>query len=47
MLSTKNLVEALQAETKNIQEVSWLISSNIKIHAELVKAKKALEKKTD
>lgn len=47
MLSIKDLVEALQAEIKGIQRVSQLISSNIKIHAELVKAKKALEKKTE
>ena len=47
MLSTKNLVEALQAETKGIQGVSRLISGDIKIYAESIEAKKALEKKTE
>lgn len=46
MLSTKDLVEALQAKTKGIQEVSRLISGNIKIYAKLIKVKKILEKKT-
>ena len=46
MLSTKDLVEALQAETQDIWEVSRLISGDIKIHVESLEAKKALQKQT-
>lgn len=41
MLSTKNLVKALQAKAKSIQGVLQLISCDIKIHAEFFEAKKA------
>lgn len=44
MLSTKDLVEALQTKTKSIQEMSCLISGNIKIYAESLEAKKVLHK---
>lgn len=47
ILLTKDLVKVLQAEAKEIQEMSRLISSNIKIYAKLAEAKKALEKKTE
>ena len=47
MLSTKDLVEALQVEAEGIQGVSCLISNDIKIYAESTEAKKALEKKTE
>ena len=47
MLSTKDLVEALQAETKGIRGVSRLISGDTKIHAESLEAKKALQRQTE
>lgn len=47
MLSTKNLVEVLQAKTKSIQGVSRLFSKNIKIHTKSLKAKKVLQKQTE
>ena len=46
MLLIKDLVEALQAKTKDIQEVSCLISGDIKIHIKSFKAKKVLQKQT-
>lgn len=42
LLPTKDLVEALQAETRGIQGVSRLISGDIKIHTESSEAKRAL-----
>ena len=47
MLSTKDLAEALQTETKGIQEVSRLISGDIRIHAESLEAKKVLQKQIE
>lgn len=46
-LPTKNLVEALQADTNGIRGVSRLISGDIKIHTESLEAKKSLQEQTD
>lgn len=46
MVSTKNLMQVLQTETKRIWRIFCLISGNIKIHAESLKAKKVLQDKT-
>lgn len=46
-LPTKDLVEALQAGTNGIREVSRLISGDIKIHTESLEAKKSLQEQTD
>lgn len=45
-LPTKDLVEALQADTNRIRGMSRLINSDIKIHTESPEAKKALQEQS-
>ena len=46
-MSTKDLVETLQAETEGIRGVSRLISGDLKIHTESLEVKKTLQEKSE
>ena len=46
-MTTKDLVETLQAETEGIRGVSRLISGDLKIHTESAEAKKVLQENSE